>query len=404
MPGFNLAAASAILKEDYLPPVREQLNQATPVLSELDKNTKDVVGKEAVVPLHVARGEAIGARSEEGTLPTARSQGYVQARFFVKYQYGRIEVNLPTIEATKSDRGAFIRAIDSETKGNLTELKEDFDRQLVCNDALGRGVLAACTSNAAGVITLTNPTPVTFRRLRVGMYVDFVNINDDVKVAGGTENQGFRVTAVDTDAGTITVTPAPAAGAITADHRVARYDAWKNEMRGYPGVFDPTATLQGVSPVTYPEWKPTRLHNSGTARAISDDLLQQFVDEIAIASGSEPDAFLAEHTQRRRYVATLEGEKRFVNTLDLKGGHKTVTFNDSIPFLLDRFYDRDRIGGINRQHQKLYELSDWDWADLDGNVLSRVSGKPAFEAFLYKYADLGVDRRNAFGVLEDLQV
>lgn len=82
---FNLSAASAVLKFNYLGPVREQLNLSTPLLAELQRKTEEVVGKQVYLPLHVNRSEAVGARADGGTLPTANSQGYAQSTFNVTY-------------------------------------------------------------------------------------------------------------------------------------------------------------------------------------------------------------------------------------------------------------------------------------------------------------------------------
>lgn len=41
---------------------------------------------------------------------------------------------------------------------------------------------------------------------------------------------------------------------------------------------------------------------------------------------------------------------------------------------------------------KLYQMSEFDWLDKDGAVMSRVPNKAAYEATLYKYADLGCSK------------
>jgi hypothetical protein len=40
--------------------------------------------------------------------------------------------------------------------------------------------------------------------------------------------------------------------------------------------------------------------------------------------------------------------------------------------------------------------------DMDGAILSRVSGVDAYEAILYCYMELGMFARNAFGRLDDI--
>ena len=65
----TLATANAILKEDYLGPLRSALNTSTPVLTRLDKNSRDIVGKEAWIPVELELNQGGGARAESAVLP-----------------------------------------------------------------------------------------------------------------------------------------------------------------------------------------------------------------------------------------------------------------------------------------------------------------------------------------------
>ena len=49
-------------------------------------------------------------------------------------------------------------------------------------------------------------------------------------------------------------------------------------------------------------------------------------------------------------------------------------------------------------------MKDWDWLDKDGSMFTRVANKPAWEATLVCYADLGCQRpagqRMLYGITE----
>ncbi len=77
----DLASIDKILKEYYLGPVQEQLNNEVLLLSRLEARSEDLVGKAAFVPLHAGRSSGIGAVAESGTLPTAGSQTYARAEY-----------------------------------------------------------------------------------------------------------------------------------------------------------------------------------------------------------------------------------------------------------------------------------------------------------------------------------
>src|SRR5256885_1624952 len=105
MAGLTFTTADKVLKEDYLPPVREQLNMQNALLAQVEKNSTDIEGRRALLSLHTSRTTGVGARAEGGTLPSAGVQGYTEQRIPVKNVYGRIQVSGPVIAAMKSDKG-----------------------------------------------------------------------------------------------------------------------------------------------------------------------------------------------------------------------------------------------------------------------------------------------------------
>lgn len=409
---LNLTGASAVLKDWYLDPLREQMNQSTPLVAELARDSEHVAGKQIILPLHVSRSEAVGARSETGTLPTAAAQGYDRAIFNVSYLYGRIELTLPVIKATDSDRASFIRALESETKGMMTELKEDIDRQLAANDEKGNGYLASVSgtsTTAANVTTvpLTSEFPARFK-LRVGMVVTVVDANN----AAITDATAVTVTAVTVAGGVATEFKYANTGSnptTASTSKVVRVNTHNGttggfELVGLAGIVKATGTLQGIDPAVQTIWKASVASNGGTPRAISDDVLQGAADTVWLEAGTDSSdlAIVSNIFQRRKYAASLTSQKRFTNTLELKGGFSTITWNDTAPFLIDKYVRNDAVYMINRKHLKIYELADYDWMDQDGAVLSRTSNKAAYEATLYKYCQLATDKRNAHVLVSDL--
>ena len=122
---FTISSAQAVLKDYYLAPLREEINESTALMAQLERKTVQLVGKRGIIPLHVTRSEAVGARGDGGNLPAANGQGYTDAIVPFAYQYGAISITGPTIEQTKSDQGAFLRAVDAETKFMASEFKEE---------------------------------------------------------------------------------------------------------------------------------------------------------------------------------------------------------------------------------------------------------------------------------------
>src|ERR1700746_2891792 len=135
---LTFTTADSALKEFYLPAVREQLNNTNLLLSQIEKDTTNIEGRRAVLSLHVSRNSSVGARTEGAALPGTVSsgstsignEGYAEERIPIKHVYGRIQISGPIMRAMRSDRGSFIRALDSQMKGVTQSLKKDVNRQL----------------------------------------------------------------------------------------------------------------------------------------------------------------------------------------------------------------------------------------------------------------------------------
>ena len=93
MPGADLTTLDSVLKDDYLGPVREQINQKTPALRRIKRSEADTVGRKMVIPLHKSRNAGIGARGERADLPEAGHQGYDDLQLTPAYLYGVFDID-----------------------------------------------------------------------------------------------------------------------------------------------------------------------------------------------------------------------------------------------------------------------------------------------------------------------
>ena len=88
----NLTNFDEALKIDYLPVVRDQLNNARILSSKIERNERDVQGKNWQMFTHVGRNSGVGSGTETG-LPTAGQQEYLNPSGNVKYLRGRIQIS-----------------------------------------------------------------------------------------------------------------------------------------------------------------------------------------------------------------------------------------------------------------------------------------------------------------------
>lgn len=383
---FDLAAANAVLKEDYLGPVREQLNNDNPVINKLVQNKQEATGKRFFVPLHYGRNNGIGYRAEGAALPVAGNQKYKESTANVKYLYGGIEITGPTIKAMRNDKGAFIRALESEMKGLTKDLKDQRARALFGD---GTGKLATFAVNTS-VNTLTVDK---IKYFQVGMNIDIVNSGGTVAVSNR------QITAIDKANKTITISGAAVTTANT-DFAVVMGD-YNIEIMGLGGIMSQTLTLQGIAPGTDTWWKPNRIANGGTPRAISQALMRQAID-LAEHEGSQIGMITTSYGVRAALEALMQQNVRFVKPMDLEGGYKVLEY-DGIPIMVDRYHESNRMYFMDAGEIDLYQLSDFEWMEDDkGAALAPVPGYDKYAATMFCYETLVTYKRNAHTELADI--
>jgi hypothetical protein len=397
----QLSNADAALKEFYLPTMRVQINQNFDLLQAVCKNTEDFEGRRAVLSLHTGRSGGVGAGSELQDLPDAGYQRSAEERIGVHQQRARIQLSVDVMKSMKSDQGSFTRAMELETSGIVNDSKFDVARQLM---GTSDGVIAACTSNASQVITLTSPTQTQMRMFYKNMRVDVGTVANPV-----LKGANLTISAVNRAAGTITVVGT--LGTVANTDRVFRAGAGgsganQKEVTGLPTIVNDSGTLFNIDPTVDPEWVSLVDANGGTPRAATENLFEKMMDNIFVESGEDPDAIWTSFGVQRNYAAAFKGLRQFdAPPVKLAGGFEApsiTTPRGTIGFVADRFNPEGTAFVVNTAHLIEFILDDWDFMDEDGAVLSRVSGKAAYEAALLKFHELATDKRNAHGRIVDL--
>ena len=393
------------LKIDYLPVIRSQLNNTTILSSRIERNERDVSGKRWQMTTHTTRNSGIGAGTESG-LPTAGQQAYANPYGVVKYNRGRVQVTGPVIEASKNDKGAMARALESEIKGVTADLKKEINYQLFNDGTAHRAII---NGEPGTEVTLTLDSPGT-RWIMEGMLIDILD------PAGAETSNGTDLTVSKILSAT-EIELSAAADADVADNDVitranasndttgANYVSY--EMMGIKGIVDDgeyVTTLHNISRTTYPYWNcatNSTDSNAGTLRDMSLDLIQASLTSVE-SRGGKTNLIISDHAMRDAYAALVVADKRYVDTMDLDGGFKALEYN-GIPWVPDADCPNNTVFFIDTDHLQLMQMSDWSWMDRDGSVLSRVADADAYEAVLYWYADLATDKPSAHAFLRDVQ-
>ena len=406
-----------VLKEDYQPALREQLNQEFFILAQVEKNTTQFEGRRAVHAIHVTRNSGIGNRGDGGTLPSAGNQGYKQVKIPVRRIYGVGKVSRSLMKAMKSDRGSFVRALTSEMDGLKRDAARDVNRQIW---GTSDGVIAACGATSASttlqLATTTTETQILQAFADGGMKIDVGTVASPT-----SEYTGLTVSGYDLTNKTITVSSAVTT---TTSHRIFRTgnggasddsgdeDDGQLELTGLQDIVDDTSVLHTLDPASVLSWASYESGNSGTNRNWTESGAVSVAQNVEKRSGKQVDLIVSGDGVWRAVQAFYAQRNRTLDPVEMKGGYFGVRFgaagemrrpNQSPKAMAwERDCPENRQFFLSSECLVEHRLTDWEFVDEDGDVLSRSATTDDFEFRLASYRELGCTQRNAHGVYEDL--
>lgn len=123
MASVRISDLEAILKDFYLGPIIEALNNQLEMVELFKKITVDWSGKKVIIPVHVSRNTGTGFRQERTTIPDAGGQGHVDLTVTAKYLYGRFSLTGPAIASAKTTANSFATYVQTEMDGLVTDVK-----------------------------------------------------------------------------------------------------------------------------------------------------------------------------------------------------------------------------------------------------------------------------------------
>ena len=145
---------------------------------------------------------------------------------------------------------------------------------------------------------------------------------------------------------------------------------------------------------------------AGTAGpgALSLNDLQSIMDDVSVQSGTSPNLFLMHPSMRVSYTGLLQGTSDANIRVDSDkakhgdGGFLSLGYA-GVPIKTSRAVPKGIIIALSTKTWKLCELQKGGFADLDGNVLSRVTGEDAYEGYYRWYYNTTCVRPNANGII-----
>ena len=455
----NIQDLDAILKEFYLGPIIESLNNQLEMVQLFEKSTLDWQGRQVVIPVHVSRNNGTGYRPEQGTLPTAGKQGHVNLNVKAKYLYGRFSLTGPAIATARTTANSFATYVQTEMDGLVTDTK------IKANQAMYTGagcigflhetnvqaqntaaVAYAFTGNKDVALELqlldTNrggaPAPATAR-----LQVDLIKLDDYTSAvagnqvlmdaAAGTSSQclldttaGTTVTLDQTGnfgvmvqvirSGQVTIAAGPVitfaedqTGGIAANAPCElRVNAEQMGIYGNLGTIE-HFTVNRSTAVNAPLRSVVQSISNGARghgnQALDFGRMQGILDELTVLGGDDPDCIYIHPVMRQKYadklVFTNPGSIKKSATGDVgtgDPGFSGYAFN-GIPVKMSRHCGKGLMVFLKTKTWSIAELQSFGMADLDGNVLSRLSNLDEFEGFVRWYYNLVCKEPNRNAIL-----
>jgi hypothetical protein len=454
------SSPSAILKQWYIGPIRDQLNNATIIMKNVKKTSKELRGNQAEISLHTGRNVGMGARSAGAKLPVRGKQVHTKTYVDLKFNYGRAYLDGPNVEKTRGNRAAFAQLADVELKGLTTDLGQECNRQLQADGtgwtALTGVVGSTTTSGTNTMYPYLWGTANRYLKNRDNMLIQFADLSGDVHLpaSSDTDTSAPQVVSATTTNSTLAHdTYAP--GAILAgdpvggwrgiqsmaDATVTRY-----EMMGLAGIIGdanlpndaayyvpgeltggrtgqtwstPESVAGGVSMVSFTSnttnelqgidadaqafWRSYVAGNTGVPQALNLETMDDIWENQEVTEGITPDILMTTGKILNRYVETLRSERRYVNTMKLDGGWTAVEYKGK-PMVADKDAPRGRINFINWSCLALFVGMDFDFVGggQNGEYLHYIENYDAYEIIIRYFAELGTYRRNGLAAYVDI--
>lgn len=408
MAGATLATLSNVMKNFYLNGVQVQFNNEILIHQLLGVDSENLEGLKAVIALHNARSGGVGSRGELETLPAAGAQGYGQATFDLAYHYGRAQVSGQGIAKTKSDAGSFLRAMKAEIDGLKDDLALDFARQVY---GTGDGVIAPLATNTAvTTLSLTDSGEAATKEfLYINQVIDIGDTSNPQSVAAGR-----TITDVDPVANTITISGANVT--TTTSHRIFRAGnagpsttyALREMDGGLQKLLAGAAnTYGGINAASAGNkfWDNLR-NTTGGAISLSTLMSEWNRTNAKGAKANEVVSITTPGLTRRLFETNdFKALVQFVNTNEFKGGFAEISFQaNGTPIKLypDRLAPWGKVLILDKKHVRMFSPADWDFLSRDGLTVRWVPDTDAYQVAMFRYANIGTDRRNTSNVISGL--
>ena len=365
---ITLSEAENALKNIYLGTMSNLLNTtATPLLAKIEQTQADVYGNEIRTAVRWGINGGVGAGDEDGELPVASGNKYLQFTSTLKNLYGQISISDKAIRAGREGMGAFTDLLNAEITGLMEASKFNLARMLYGD---GTGFLTNISAVTDGVLTVNDTN-----NLIEGMLVDVYS------TSAGVDKVAAKIVSIDRTNKKVTLSVTPT---VTVGY-LYNQGSKNKEISGIKSIFATSGNLYGVPRSSITSLLPYTKSSTG---ALDDVKIQEVIDRVENYANCTIDFIAMSQLAKYSYLDFLASYKRNVDYMTTDTGFKAISFG-GVPMVFERFVDSGTMYVMDTSTLKLHQLCDWRFLETEnGNILRQAQGKPVYTATLVKYCDL----------------
>lgn len=416
---WTSSTIEAVLQEKFITTLQESVANKVDLLQAFEKGTVEWSGKRAVVPVHVTRNDGVGVAGENGSLPTAGSQGTTDLNISAAYVYGSFEISGPSEEAGRKGMSSLINTLEFEMTGLEKDLRNFSDRVMWSG---GRcvGFLNEHKAGGAGATWDFNGDGTRLARLIVGdasLDVSLIRMDTYATVGAATTISANNIaggTCVIDDARDTTVVAAGYATAVIVTSITGAAPGAASipyEPLGvYSNLAEPThftalrTTAGGGFTTLQSNVKTVATSGAHDRTTLTAKRLHAMISDIKVASDEEPDELWSHENLRQEYYSLATGSANSIS-FDPKTGATKIDMGatdmkfSGKPWRTARQCGTGLIFFSNRDSWIVAELGKFKLANIDGKTLQRVANKDAVGGYMRWYYQLVCTAPNRNGIL-----
>lgn len=416
----SLANFASMLKLHYRQMVLNLMNNEIAMWNRFKKAPSEVwEGRDVVKwPLITGRTQAFGSGRPGGPLPNPQHTPTADMEVPLRFIWGSIGIDAPTMKVSRSDKGSFARALDFE----MDRFKEsffDYLNELCWAD--GRGVLALVNGAGSSTTTLTVDSPMGIPGSINGARFLQPSMRIAILTSDGTSIAAVRqIVSIANDGNSVVLNSAVTSGQAPDNGLVVRAPSlsvtdvadvsYLTDPMGLIGMVDDGTYVNdyfGFNRTTQPLARSSVFPNVG---ALNIDVIQQMRDVIEQVGRGDITESWMHHSTRRSYAAVTFANRQFISTggaMDNDAGYRDSLQGKNIecggvPCMVDKdapyriWFDMDWREAVK------FPNTEFEWASESGAILKQVPGVDAFTAYARMFYNMCHGKPLACGRLDDI--